>query len=89
MSKAGVQMECTEFAALLAECAETTAVYLREAEKTSKMLGRCKEQPLTFDERFVLLCQEIQERDAFLLYLDAKRLLHNAALCGYGALAAS
>ena len=82
-------MDRTEFITLLAECAKTTEIYFREAEKTSKMLGRCTERPLTFDERFVLLCQEIQERNAFLLYLNAKRSLHNAALCGYGALVAS
>jgi hypothetical protein len=89
ISKAGFQMDRTEFITLREECAETTEIYLREVEKTSKMLGRCTEHPLTFDERFVLLCQEIKERNAFLLHLHAKRLLHNAALCGYGALAAT
>ena len=82
-------MDRTEFITLLAECAETTEIYLREAEKTSQMLRRCNEHPLTFDERLVLLSQEIQERDAFRLYLDAKRLLHSAALSGYGALLAT
>ena len=83
------QMDRTEFVTLLAECAETTEMYIREVEKTSKMLGRCTQPALTFDERFALLSQEIQEKHAFQLYLAAKRLLHSAALCGYGALAAT
>jgi hypothetical protein len=82
-------MDRTEFITLREECAETTEIYLREAAKTSTLLGRCTEQPLTFDERFALLCQEIHERDAYLLYINTKRLLHSAALLGYGALAAS
>ena len=79
-------MERTEFNNLLAECATATETYVREAEKTSVMLRKCTRHPLTFDERFGLLCQEILERDAFLIYLDAKRFLHNAALLGYEAM---
>ncbi len=82
-------MDRTEFITLRDECAGTAEIYIREVEKTSKMLGRCAEHPLSFDARFVLVCQEIQERHAFLLYVDAKRLLHNAALSGYGALVAN
>jgi hypothetical protein len=76
-------MDRTEFNDLIAECGSATASYFREAEKTSIMLGKCARQPLTFDERFALLTQEILERDAFLLYVDAKRFLHRAALFGY------
>jgi hypothetical protein len=79
-------VERTEFIDLLAECATATETYVREAEKTSGMLGKCARRPLAFDDRFALLTQEILERDAFLLYLDAKRLLHRAALLGYEAL---
>ena len=79
-------MDRTQFLDLVAECGEVTAIYFREAEKTKVMLGKCTRQPLTFDDRFALLTQEIQERDAFLIYLDAKRFLHRAALLGYDAL---
>jgi hypothetical protein len=72
-----------EFNALHAECIAATQTYFREAEKTSMMLGRCTREPLTFNERFALLSQEILERDAFLTYLNAKRSLHSAALLGY------
>jgi hypothetical protein len=40
------------------------------------MLGRCSQEPLTFKERFALLSQEILERNAFLMYMTAKRFLH-------------
>lgn len=69
--------------ASLAECARTTETYLREVGKTSAMLAKCGPQPLTFEERFALLKQEILERNAFLSYLEAKRVLHRAALVGY------
>jgi hypothetical protein len=82
------QVNRTEFIALLAECATVSEAYFREAEKTAIMLGKCTQRPLTFDERFALLSQEILERDAYLMYLDAKRLLHSAALLGYGGLTA-
>ena len=73
--------------ALLAKCAETTETYVREATKTSVMLGKCGPQALSFEERFGLLAQEIVERNAFLAYMEAKRILHRAALVGYDALA--
>lgn len=79
-------MERTEFIDLVAECVTATETYVREAEKTSVMLGKCARRPLTFDQRFELLTQEILERDAFRIYLDAKRFLHRAALLGYEAL---
>lgn len=79
-------MNRTEFVASLAECATATETYIREAEKTSIMLGKCSQQPLTFEERLALLSQEILERDAFRIYLDAKRFLHRAALLGYDGL---
>jgi hypothetical protein len=79
-------MNRTEFSIALAECAAATETYLQEAEKTSKMLGKCSQQPLTFEERLALLSQEILERDAFRIYLDSKRFLHRAALRGYSAL---
>ena len=73
--------------ASLAESARTTEIYVREAAKTSVMLGKCGPLPLTFGERFALLAQEIIERNAFLAYMEAKRVLHRAALVGYDGLA--
>jgi hypothetical protein len=80
-------MDQIEFQDLLAECETATETYFREVEKTSTLLGKCTRRPLTFEERFALLRQEIQEGDAYLLYIDAKRFLHSAALLGYDALA--
>jgi hypothetical protein len=72
-----------EFDALHSECIMVTEAYVREARKTSLMLGRCMQGPLTFRERFALLSQEILEKDACAVYLAAKRLLHSTALLGY------
>ena len=76
-------MTRTEFAALLDDCTLITNTYLREAQKTSTMLVKCTGKPLPFDERFALLSQEILERNAFEIYIGAKRILHNVALVGY------
>lgn len=81
-------MDQIEFIALRAEYVTVTETYLREAEKTSAMLVRCTLGPLSFEERLALLAQELLERDAFLLYLHAKRFFHSAALRGYGGLIA-
>ena len=80
----GCLLDQTEFIALRAECETATETYFREAERTSILLSRCTQGPLSFEERFALLAQEILERDAYVLYLHAKRFLHNAALLGYG-----
>jgi hypothetical protein len=79
-------MNRTDFMTTLAECVTATESYLREADKTSIMLGKCSQQPLGFEERLALLGQEILERDAFRVYLAAKRFLHRAALLGYDGL---
>ena len=79
-------MDRIEFIEILTDCNAATEAYFAEAERTAIMLRICSEEPLTFDERFALLAQEIIERDAYLLYLDAKRFLHRAALLGYGGL---
>jgi len=80
-------MSGIEFIEVLAECAEATEAYVREAAKTSAMLAKCSRMPLDVEERMALLSQEILERHAFLAYMDAKRLLHSAALRGYDGLA--
>jgi len=82
-----VDMDHAEFVVSLAECSKTTASYIREANKTSVMLGKCGPQPLTFEERLALLAQEILERNAFRSYMEAKRALHRVALVGYDGLA--
>jgi|HubBroStandDraft_5_1064220.scaffolds.fasta_scaffold596501_1 hypothetical protein len=80
-------MDRIDFMASLEECVTATEAYLREADKTSVMLGKCSQQPLSFDERLALMAQEILERDAFRIYLAAKRFLHRAALLGYDEMA--
>jgi hypothetical protein len=79
-------MNRTDFMASLVECATATESYFQEMGKTSVMLRKCGKRPLTFEERFALLAQEILERDAFRIYLAAKRFLHRVALLGYDGL---
>jgi hypothetical protein len=78
-----------EFVALHAECIAVTEAYIREAQKTSMLLCKCSQEPLTFSERYVLLSQEILEQDAFIVYLAAKQFLHRTALVGYGSVPAT
>jgi hypothetical protein len=76
----------TEFMALQDQYMTLVEIYFAETRKTSAMLKTCNLEPLSFEERFAVLSQEIIERDAHLMYMEAKRFLHNAARLGYGAL---
>lgn len=81
-------MSKLEFIDLHATCNTARETYFAEAKKTSAMLRNCTAEPLSFRDRFALLSQEIVEKDAGLLYLEAKRLMHSAALLGYAVLRA-
>ena len=77
-------MNNKEFLQVHADCVVAMHAYVDEAEKSCEMLGKCTSDPLPFEERLELLLQETIEKDAHVTYLDAKRLLHSAALLGYG-----
>lgn len=76
-------MERREFTDLHAHCVTLMRGYFAEAEKTSLLLANCSPEPLPFFTRFAILRQEIDEKNAQLLYIAAKRLLHRAALLGF------
>jgi hypothetical protein len=77
-------MNYNEYLELHANCVAAMRAYFVEAEKSSLMLSKCTAEPLSFTERLSLLSQEIAENDAHTNYLGTKRLLHGAALLGYG-----
>jgi hypothetical protein len=77
-------MNHTDFLELHKNCVTAMRTYFVEAETTTEMLAKCTAEPLSFGERLGLLSQEIVENDAHVIYLDTKRLLHGAALLGYG-----
>ena len=77
-------MNHTDFLELHKNCVTAMRTYFVEAETTTEMLAKCTAEPLSFGERLGLLFQEIVENDAHVIYLDTKRLLHGAALLGYG-----
>lgn len=76
-------MNETEFAKLHASCVRAFKGYITEAEKTSALLANCTAGPLPLTKRLKLMFQENAERTTYSLYLDTKRLLHNAARLGY------
>jgi hypothetical protein len=73
----------TEFAKLHASCVAAFQGYIAEAEKTSVLLASCTAGPLPFMKRLRVAIQENTEHTTYSLYLDTKRLLHNAARLGY------
>ncbi len=77
-------MNYAEYLELHTNCVAAMRAYFVQAETTSAMLARCTVEPLSFKERLGLLSQEIIENNAHLTYLGTKRLLHAAALLGYG-----
>jgi hypothetical protein len=73
----------TEFAELHASCVTAFKVYIVEAEKTSALLATCTAEPLPFAKRLRVMFQENVEFTTYSLYLDTKRVLHDAARLGY------
>jgi hypothetical protein len=73
----------TEFAKLHASCVTAFQGYVAEAEKTSVLLANCTPGPLPFTKRLRVALQENAKHTTYSLYLDTKRLLHNAARLGY------
>ena len=76
-------MNETEFATLHASCVTAFQDYVAEAEKTSALLATCTSEPLPFITRLKVALQENTEYTTYTLYLDSKRLLHDAARLGY------
>jgi hypothetical protein len=73
-----------EFMELHAAYVALMRSYFVEVEKSSTMLAECTAEPLPLEKRLALTSQGIVEQEAHLRYLDAKRLLLNAARLGYG-----
>jgi len=73
----------TEFAKLHASCITAFQGYVVEAEKTTLLLANCTAGPLPFIKRLKVALQENAEHATYSLYLDTKRLLHEAARLGY------
>ena len=76
-------MNETEFAKLHASCVTAFRGYIVEAEKTSILLATCTAEPLPFAKRLSVMLQENAEYRTYSLYVDTKRLLHDAARLGY------
>ena len=76
-------MNETEFNKLHASCVTAFKGYIAEAEKTSALLANRTAGPLPFAKRLRVMFQENAEYTTYSLYLDTKRLLHDAARLGY------
>jgi hypothetical protein len=74
----------TEFNELYGSLVSALRTYVVEAETTSAILAHCSSEPMPLDERLQLMGQELIENTAHSTYLNLKRLLHHAALRGYG-----
>jgi hypothetical protein len=76
-------MNQTEFNELHANCVTAFEDYATSAELTATMLAHCTPEPMPLTDRLDLLLQECAENDAHSVYLDLKRVLHEAARLGY------
>ena len=76
-------MNNTEFMELHTASVALMRSYFAEVEKSSTMLAECTAEPLSLKKRLALTSQSVIEHEAHLRYLDAKRLLLNAARLGY------
>jgi hypothetical protein len=84
MNKGAHRMTYKEFLDLHAECITAMRAYFAEAEQSCVLLAQCTVEPLSPTSRLNLIAQEVAEKEAHGTYLDGKRLLHEAALQGYG-----
>lgn len=77
-------MNDAEFLKLHTSCVTAFRIYVAAAETTATMLGECTANPLPLAKRLELMLHENDENSAHRTYLSTKRLLHDAALRGYG-----
>jgi hypothetical protein len=73
----------TEFSSLHRNCIVALRDYVTAAEVTATMLSECTPGPMPLAGRLNILLQERAEDRAHSIYLDLKRLLHDAARLGY------
>ena len=76
-------MNQTEFNELHANYVTAFEDYVTSAELTATMLAHCTPEPMALADRLNLLSQESAENYAHPVYLDLKRVLHEAARLGY------
>ena len=73
-----------EFLDLHASCVTALQIFFVDAEKTTQMLAGFTGEPLSFTERFKLMSQEIAEKEAHTIYVQAKGTLYEVTRFGYG-----
>jgi hypothetical protein len=76
-------MNQTEFNELHTNCVTALQDYVTSAELTATMLGHCTPEPLPLTDRLSLMFQESAEERSRFIYMDVKRILHDAARLGY------
>jgi hypothetical protein len=76
-------MDQAEFNKLHTGCVGALEDYVSSAELTAVMLAGCTPEPMPLEGRLRLLVQERAEETAHAVYIDLKRLLHEAARLGY------
>jgi hypothetical protein len=76
-------MNQTEFTELHTSYVTAFEDYITSAELSAAMLAHCTPEPMPLTDRLNLLLQERAENDAHCVYLDLKRILHDAARLGY------
>jgi hypothetical protein len=76
-------MNQTEFNELHTNCVTALQDYVTSAELTATMLGHCTPDPLPLADRLSLMFQESAEERSRFIYMDVKRILHDAARLGY------
>ena len=75
-------MDQTQFNELHANYVIALQAYIASAELSATILAHCTPQPLPLTDRLSLMLQERAESVAHCIYLDLKRVLHDAARSG-------
>ena len=75
-------MNQTEFNELHTNCVTALQDYVTSAELTATMLGHCTPEPLPLTDRLSLMFQESAEERSRFIYMDVRRILHDAGASG-------
>ena len=76
-------MNPEEFKALHEQCLEAFEAYRTEATLTWELLGHCRPERLTLQQRARIQNQRLRENDAYKRYNDLRSRLFAAARIGY------
>src|SRR5208282_3712716 len=77
-------MDSNQFRELHTGCLEALRRYVREADRTCELFGKCLAEPSSLQTHSEIIEQRVRENNALASYLKIRRQLFAAVRTGYG-----